>query len=348
MMLAFLLPIFLLIFFGYAITWDLDDIRLVIVDRERSPESRELVEAFEASGYFSVTAFADSESDAEQMLDRAEVLAVMVIPRGFTRELARGGPADLQLLLDGSDANTATIALNYARALVARFSSQVLLRGQRIGEPVAAELRVWYNPALESRHMIVPGLVAVIMSIIAAMLTALTIAREWERGTMEQLASTPVKRYEVVIGKLLPYLFIGLFDVAVTVVAGMIIFGTPLNGSVALLAVMTLLFLIGALGLGIFISAAVKSQMLATQIAMVATYLPAVLLSGFLFDIASMPPVLRGITYLIPARYFVTVTRGVFLKGVGIEVLWVQGAFMAAFAIVGLGLATRVFRKEIG
>jgi ABC-2 type transport system permease protein len=195
--------------------------------------------------------------------------------------------------------------------------------------------------------MIVPGLIAVIMSIIAAMLTALTIAREWERGTMEQLAATPVARVEVVLGKLLPYLLIGIFDVAVTVVAGMWIFGTPFNGSVLLLALMTLLFLVGALGLGIFISAAVKSQVLATQIAMIATYLPAVLLSGFLFDIASMPVALRVFTYLIPARYFVTVTRGIFLKGVGASVLWPEALLMLGYAVLGLGLATRVFRKEL-
>lgn len=164
---------------------------------------------------------------------------------------------------------------------------------------------------------------------------------------MEQLASTPVSRLEVVLGKILPYVLIGVVDVAVTVVAGMVIFGTPLNGSVPELALLTLLFLIGALGFGMFISAAVKSQVLATQIAMVATYLPAVLLSGFLFDIASMPPVLRAVTYLIPARYYITVTRGIFLKGVGLEVLWVQGVFMAVFAALGLGLATRFFRKEL-
>lgn len=164
---------------------------------------------------------------------------------------------------------------------------------------------------------------------------------------MEQLASTPVTRLEVILGKLLPYVLIGAFDVVATVVAGMLLFGTPLNGSVLVLALLTLLFLVGALGLGIFISAAVKSQVLATQVAMVATYLPAVLLSGFLFDIASMPVVLRAVTYLIPARYFVTVTRGIFLKGVGLEVLWVQGLFMAAFATLGLGLAVRAFRKEL-
>jgi ABC-2 type transport system permease protein len=195
--------------------------------------------------------------------------------------------------------------------------------------------------------MIVPGLIAVIMSIIAAMLTALTIAREWERGTMEQLAATPVGRLEVVLGKLLPYLAIGLFDVAATVIAGRIIFGTPMNGSVLYLGGLTVLFLLGALGLGIFISAAVKSQVLATQIAMVSTYLPAVLLSGFMFDIASMPRLLQGVTFLIPARYFVTVTRGIFLKGVGPGVLWPEAVAMLIYAVIGLGLATRFFKKEL-
>jgi ABC-2 type transport system permease protein len=190
-------------------------------------------------------------------------------------------------------------------------------------------------------------LIAVIMSIIAAMLTSLTIAREWERGTMEQLAATPVGRLEVVFGKLIPYLVIGIFDVAVTVLAGIIIFGVPLRGSVLLLAIMTLLFLMGALGLGIFISAVLKSQVLATQVALVATYLPALLLSGFLFDINAMPALLQVITLVVPARYFVTVTRGILLKGVGVEVLWVQGVSMVIFATVGLSLATLSFRKRI-
>jgi ABC-2 type transport system permease protein len=253
----------------------------------------------------------------------------------------------VQLLLDGSDANTATIAMNYADAIVAQYSARVLLRGRSLQAPVRAEPRIWYNPDLQSRTMIVPGLIAVIMSIIAALLTALTIAREWERGTMEQLASTPVSRLEVVLGKLLPYLAIGLLDVLVTVGAGILIFGTPLRGSPLLLIAMTMLFLTGALGLGIFISAAVKSQVLATQIAMVATYLPAVLLSGFMFDIASMPTALRLVTYLIPARYYVTVTRGIFLKGVGAAVLWPQALLMLLYAVIGLSLATRAFRKEL-
>lgn len=348
MILAFLLPLALLVFFGYAITWDVEDIRLAVLDQENSADSRALVEAFEASGYFTVEARVDRYGDAESLLDRSRVLGILVIPSGFSRDLGRGGAAPIQLLLDGSDANTATIALNYARAIVAGHSGRIEFRGRRVTERVSPEIRTWYNPALESRHMIVPALIAVIMSIIAAMLTALTIAREWERGTMEQLASTPVRRLEVVVGKLLPYLLIGLFDVLVTVVAGMLIFGTPLKGSVALLTLMTFLFLVGALGFGIFISTVVKSQMLATQIAMVATYLPAILLSGFLFDIASMPRALQAVTYLVPARYYVVVTRGIFLKDVGIDVLWPQAAFMAGFAVIGLGMAARVFKKEIG
>jgi len=348
MILAFVLPLFLLVFFGYAISFDIDDIQLAVLDRDRTRESRELVEAFSASGYFSVDRWLESAGEIDDALIRRQVLGVMVIPPGYARDVAAPGRSgQVQLIFDGSDANTTTIALNYADAIAGRHGAR--LAGQ-VGAPrlpVRLETRTWYNPTLESQHMIVPGLIAVIMSIIAAMLTALTIAREWERGTMEQLAATPVGRLEVVLGKLLPYLLIGFFDVATIVVAGIVIFGTPFNGSVLLLAVLTLLFLIGALGLGMFISAAVKSQILATQVAMVATYLPAVLLSGFLFDIASMPIVLQGVTYLVPARYFITVTRGIFLKGVGIDVLWVQGGLMLAFAVVGLGLATRAFRKEL-
>ena len=348
MILAFVLPLFLLLFFGYAITWDVDDIPIAVLDLDRTSESRELVEALEASGYITVREHLASAAQVEPRLVGDAVLGVLIVPPGFAVDLAapRRG-AVVQLLLDGSDANTSTIALNYADAIVSRHGARVALAGRALELPISLETRAWYNPDLESRHMIVPGLIAVIMSIIAAMLTALTIAREWERGTMEQLASTPVSRVEVVVGKLLPYLGIGLFDVAVTVAAGMLIFGTPLNGSLLLLGALTLLFLVGALGLGIFISAAVKSQVLAMQIAMVATYLPAVLLSGFLFDIASMPVVLRGVTFLIPARYFVTVTRGIFLKGVGAQVLWPQATLMLLYAVLGLTLATRAFKKEL-
>jgi ABC-2 type transport system permease protein len=345
--LAFVLPLLLLLFFGYAITWDVRDIPLAVLDEDGGQRSRQVVEALEGSTYFSVARHLGTRSEIDAQLQTGGVAGVLVIPVGFTRQLAAGKAAPVQLLLDGSDANTATIALNYADAILARYSRDVVLRGQRVTLPAVAVPRVWYNPTLASRNMIVPGLVAVIMSIIAAMLTSLTIAREWERGTMEQLAATPVGRGEVVLGKLVPYLAIGVFDVAVTIIAGLVIFGVPFRGSVLLLAGMTLLFLVGALGLGIFISAVLKSQVLATQVAMVATYLPALLLSGFLFDIGGMPRALQVITLIVPARYFVAVTRGVLLKGVGIDALWVQGLSMVIFATVGLSLATLAFRKRI-
>jgi ABC-2 type transport system permease protein len=348
MILAFLLPLALLLFFGYAITWDVEDIPLAVLDQDGSPESRALVDAFTASGLFTVEAWLTRTEEADAHLTRGSARGVLIIPPDYGRSLsAPATPAELQLLLDGSDANTATIALNYADAVVGRLGGRLVREAGGAPADILLEPRTWYNPNLESRHMIVPALIAVIMSVIAAMLTALTIAREWERGTMEQLAATPATRLEIVLGKLLPYLGIGLFDVAVTVAAGMWIFGTPLHGSIPLLAALTTLFLVGALGLGIFISAAVKSQVLATQVAMVATYLPAVLLSGFMFDIASMPRPLQAVTFLVPARYFVTVTRGVFLKGVGLEALWPQALLMTLYAVLGLALATRAFRKEL-
>jgi ABC-2 type transport system permease protein len=347
LVLAFVLPLFLLLFFGYAITWDVRDIRLVVLDQDRSQDSRQLIQSFEASGYFRVTEYLESPRQIDRRLSQGEATAALVIGPEFSEVLASGSKAAVQLLLDGGDANTATIALNYADAIVGRYSRNAVLKGERIQIPVEAEPRVWYNPELRSRNMIVPGLIAVVMSIIAAMLTALTIAREWERGTMEQLAATPVHRLEVVFGKLLPYLAIGLFDVTITVLAGILIFGVPLRGNLVLLAAMTMLFLIGALGLGMFISAVLKSQIMATQIAMVATYLPALLLSGFLFDIANMPIVLRAFTTIVPARYYITVTRGIFLKDVGLESLWPQGISMVIFAIVGLSLAAAAFKKRI-
>ncbi len=344
MALAFLLPVILLIVFGLAIKWDVEDLHLGVLDRDRSAASRELAEAFQSSGYFTVTSRLEADREIRALLKDGDVRGVLVIPPDFSRNLSAGRPAPVQLLLDGADANTATIALNYSDAISAGFSSRWL---DLSVSSLQLESRVWYNPTLDSTNMIIPGLIAVIMSIIAAMLTALTIAREWERGTMEQLASTPVHRLEVVLGKLIPYVGIGMIDVTVAVVAGVTAFGTPLRGSVLLLALMTLLFLIGALGFGLFISAAVRSQVLATQLALVTTYLPAMLLSGFLFDIGAMPRFLQAITYLIPARYFVTVTRGIFLKGVGLEALWPQALAMVVFSMVGLGLAARVFRKEV-
>lgn len=344
---AFVVPAFMIVFFGYVISFDVKDIKVAVLDQDGTQRSRELVEAFQASGRFRVVQHLARYGDIEPLLDRAGVRLALVIPPGFQRALDTGRPAPVQAAVDGADANTASISLNYAQAIVAAYSARVVLRATPQASPIAAQARVWYNETLASSNMIVPGLVAVIMMIISAMLTALTVAREWERGTMEQLAATPVHPTEVIIGKLIPYLAIGLIDVTVAVFIGMFVFGVPFRGNPFLLVGMAILFLFGTLGLGVFISATVKSQLLATQVAMMATYLPSLLLSGLMFDIASMPIVLQVISNIVPAKYFIVVLRGVFLKDVGLSVLWVQGVAMVLFAAVGLSLAVRAFRKEI-
>jgi ABC-2 type transport system permease protein len=345
--LAFVLPAALTIIFGYAISWDIRDIPTAVLDEDSTAASREFLEGFWASGYFSPARTLERPSQADALLARGTVRIVLHIPPGFAADLRSGRRTVVQALVDGADANTATIAIGYARQVAATFASDVELRGRGVIPPLEPRTRIWFNEELASRNMIVPGLVAVIMMILAALLTSLTIAREWERGTMEQLVSTPVRREEVVLGKLLPYVAIGMVDVAVVSIIGVLVFDVPFRGSELLLLAMSLCFLLGALGVGTFISAVARSQLLATQMTMLTSYLPAFLLSGFMYSIDVMPAPLRVITHLIPARYFIVVTRGIFLKGVGIEVLWTQGLLMLAFAAAGVFAATRVFRKEI-
>jgi ABC-2 type transport system permease protein len=344
---AFLYPALMIVFFGYVITFDIRDINVAVFDQDHTQRSRELIEAFESAGDFRVTHRLSRYQEIQPLLDRGAVRMALVIPPGFQRDLSAGRPAAVQALVDGADANTAGIALNYAGSIVTAYSARVVLRASQQGTPIVAQSRVWYNESLKSSNMIVPGLVAVIMMVIAAMLSALTVAREWDRGTMEQLAATPVHRVEVILGKLLPYLAIGLIDVIAAIVIGRLLFHVPFRGSPVLLVGLATLFLVGSLGLGIFISAAAKSQLLATQISLLATYLPSLLLSGLIFDLASMPLVLRTVSLVVPARYFIVVLRGIFLKGVGPEVLWIQGLAMIVFAVLGLTLAVHAFRKEL-
>jgi ABC-2 type transport system permease protein len=347
LILAFLLPVALLIFFGYAITWDVQDIRIAVVDQDRTRASRELVDAFRASGRFTLAAATERTADIGPLLDRGAVRLALVIPPRFAADLGAGRTAVVQAIVDGSDANTATISLGYTQAIAQQYSAQVMFQTRRVRLPVSAETRIWYNEELSSRNMIVPGLVAVIMMIIAGLLTSLTIAREWERGTMEQLAATPVTRLEVVIGKLLPYLAIGIVDVALCSIVGVVLFHVPFRGNPLFLFGTSLAFLTGTLGLGLLISAVARTQLMATQIGLIVTFLPGFLLSGFMFAIDNMPLPLQVLTYLVPARYFLVVTRGIFLKGVGPDVLWPQGLLMIVYAVAGLALAVRAFKKEL-
>jgi ABC-2 type transport system permease protein len=344
---AFAIPMLLIVLYGSALTLDVDDLATVVHDQDRSPASRAFVERLAASGYFRIVATTDRPAEVTRALESGAAQVAVVLPRDFARDLARGRPAAVQALVDGSDANTATLALAYLEGVTAR--AGLALRGERTAPAPAVEarLRVWYNPELQSRNYIIPGLIAVIMMVIAALLTSLSVAREWDRGTMEQLVATPVRVPELVLGKLLPYFAIGLLDVALCVLAGVLIFRVPLRGSPLHLLAAAVVFLLGALGLGLLISIRLRTQVLASQVALTATFLPAFLLSGFVFDVNNLPPWLRAITYLVPARYFITIVKGIFLKGVGPAALAAEGVFLVAFAALVTGLALRAFRKRL-
>jgi ABC-2 type transport system permease protein len=350
---AIALPMLLLTLFGYALSFDVDHVPVVVWDQGRSQTSRDFLSRLNGSRYFAVQAQVSSYPELERAIDAGDALMALVIPSDFAGQLEAGRAASAQVILDGSDSNTATIAAGYIETIAHTFSQQVALRQvQRRGErppktPVVVQPRVWFNADLESRNYIIPGLVAVIMMVIAALLTSLTVAREWERGTMEQLMATPVQGWELILGKLVPYFAIGLFDVALAVVMGKFLFHVPLRGNVALLFGTAAIFLTGALGLGLFVSILTKSQLLASQTAMVLTFLPAYLLSGFMTPIANMPAALQWLTYLIPARYFVALLKSIYLKGVGLEILALDVVLLSLFAVAILLLANLKFRRTL-
>ena len=350
---AIAIPMLLLLLFGYALTLDVEDVPLVVWDQSESPESRERVAAFAGSRYFSLRAHVASHDAIERAIDRGEALVGLVIPTDFARRLGAGRTTPVQLLVDGSDSNTATIAIGYAEAVTSRVSERLALAhaarvyGVSLRSPIDWRPRVWFNPDLESRNYIIPGLIAVIMMVIAALLTSLTIAREWERGTMEQLVSTPIQGRELIVGKLLPYFGIGMLDVVLAVGLGEFLFGVPLRGSGALLFAMAAIFLAGALSLGMLISILARNQLLASQVAMVVTFLPAFLLSGFVYAIGNMPAPIQALTHVVPARYFVTLLKGIYLKGVGLDVLALEATLLALFGVSMLVLANLRFVEKL-
>jgi ABC-2 type transport system permease protein len=350
---AIAIPMLMLVLFGYALTLDVDRVPIAVWDQSGSPESRDLVSRFEGSRYFAVHLRTDGYREIDRAIEEGSVLAALVVPRDFTARLAAGRASPVQFLLDGSDSNTATIALGYAEAAVRGFSRDVAVGQAGIGaqrlprEPLEVRPRVWFNADLESKNYIIPGLIAVIMMVIAALLTSLTVAREWEQGTMEQLISTPVTPRELILGKLLPYFAVGMLDVAIAVGMGEFLFRVPLRGSPALLFGMAAVFLAGALSLGMVISVVTKSQLVATQMAMVLTFLPSFLLSGFVFAIGNMPAAIRAASYAIPSRYLVSILKGVYLKGVGLSVLWAEAALLSGFGAAIVLFANRKLRKKL-
>ncbi len=346
-------PMLMLMLFGYALTLDVDRIPTLIYDQDQTTESRALIEKFRSTRFFDVKGFVHDYTEIERGIDRNRIFMGIVIPRNYGSRVAGDQEADVQFLLDGSDANTASIALGYVSAvvrsygLVLRRSAQNQHAGYTVDVPVDPRMRVWYNSTLESKNYVVPGLIAVMLMLISALLTSLTIAREWEMGTMEQLMSTPLRPAEIVLGKMGAYFIVGALDTVIAVVVGVFVFNVPFRGSILLLAGTSCVFLFGALCWGILLSAVTKQQLLAYQMGIVTSFLPSFLLSGFLYAIENMPPAIQFVTHFVPARYFVTILKGIFLRGVGLEVLWVDFLFLIAFSAIVFTLATMKLRQKL-
>ena len=351
--LALALPLVMLLLFGFALTLDVDRIPTYIYDQDRTPQSRELIDQFRGSRYFQILDTVNDYKTVDRGIDKNTILLGVVIPNEYSRHLLAGQEADVQLLVDGSDSNTASIALGYAQVVVQSYAAQlrsdmqVRRGGQPLRVPVEPRIRVWYNSDLKSKNFIVPGLIAVTMMIIAAMLSSLTIAREWENGTMEQLLSTPVRPTELVLGKLLAYFALGLADMFISIIVGVFIFQVPFRGNAVFLFFTSCLFLFGALSWGIFISATARTQLQAYQLGMLSSFLPGYMLSGFVYSIQNMPKAIQLISYVVPARYFVTILNGVFLKGIGIRFLWVEVLMLAAYAGLIFWRASKKMRQKV-
>lgn len=350
LILSFLIPIVLLVLFGYALSLDVKDIPTTVLDYDRSSYSRELIENFSQSGYFSINDYVTGYDQVRDNINSYKSEVAIIIPQDFGDDLISGKKVQIQTIIDGSQSNKASIALGYIEGIAQSFSSKMLVETKDLRDlemPLNTEVRIWYNPRLESKNYIIPGIIAIIMLIIASLLTSLVISREWENGTMEQLIVSPVKSYELILGKVIPYFIIGMLDLAMIVILGKFIFGIPINGSIVLLFFLSSIFMVGALGLGITISIVTKSQVLSYQMAMLTSFLPSYILSGLVFPISSMPRAVQYISYLVPARYYIIILRGIFLKGSGFVILGIEVLYLAIFGIVMFIMANLRFVKKL-
>jgi drug efflux transport system permease protein len=344
MILAFI-PVFFLLLYGYALNFDIRNVALAVEDRDGTPESRALVSAFINSGYFDLAATVYSPAEAERLLDLNDARAVLVVPEGFGRDVTTGRTATVQVLIAGDNANTATTVMGYALSIV-RDSSTVAPGRVQIVPPVAVEPRIWYNPELRSTLFLVPGLIAYIAMITAVASTALSIVREKEMGTIEQVRMAPIGTFSFVVGKTIPYFLVSLVSAALIILAAMLLFGLPMRGNWGALLVALSLFLIGALATGLLISTVADSQQVAFQMALLISLLPTLILSGFIFPISSMPRALQLVTNLVPARYFLIALRGIVLKGVPLDTLIGPLVAMSIYAAAMLSLASLRLARE--
>ena len=349
-----LLPIILLILYGYALTFDIKHVPTAVYDQEKSRVTQDFLRNFQGTQYFDLRYWVSSYQEIRHLMDAREIRLALVIPYDFSRSLKAGGTAKVQAIIDGTDANTANIIQGYVQGVAQAFNQDILIeRLDRHGVPharlpVTPQIRFWFNEDLESRNFIIPGLIVIIMTMVGALLTALAIVREVERGSMESLLATPLGKTELILGKLGPYFLLGLLDLGIALAMGEFLFQVPLKGSIVLYIILSAVFLLVMLGMGMLISILSENQLQAYQMATLITFLPAFLLSGFVFAIPLMPVFLQFASYLVPARYLVTICKGIYLKGVGLEILWPSALMLAFFAVFFLALAIRRFRHKIG
>ena len=346
-------PAFFLLLYGYALNFDIRNVKLAVQDFDRSAKSRELVSSFVNSGYFSLVGYVDSPSELDRLVDEGRVRAILAIPSGFERDLSLRRPVTVQVIVDGDNANTASTVTGYARNLIGAYSAAVSapstqsLAGLRLrGPSISVEPRIWYNPQLRSTLFLVPGLIAYIAMITAVVSTALSIVREKERGTMEQVRMAPLSPLPYILGKTLPYLVISFVSAILVILSAMLLFDLPMRGSWLLLCGAIGLFLIGAQAQGLLISTIAETQQVAFQVALLSSLLPTMILSGFIFPITSMPIVVQWITHIVPARYFLVALRAIVLKGADVTAFWQDLVALAIFASVATALASLRLRRE--
>ena len=350
--LAFAIPLILIILFGYALNLDVNNVETVVIDHDKTELSRDFLSKISASPYFRITAHLNETKPAVDYLDNNLTTAVIIIPPGFMKDIRADRTASLQIIIDGSDPNFAGIIRSYLTAICEQYNQKLLMTFlnrhglSKINPPVDGRIRVWFNEDLESSDFIIPGLIAIIIMIVGALLTSLVIAREYENGTMETIKSLPIRAGEFYLGKATPYFLIALTDVLIAMILGQILFGVVMKGNFWLMLTATSLYILVALSLGLFISNVTKSQMLANQMAILTTYLPSLLLSNFVFPIINMPAFIQYLTYIVPARYYINILTGVYLRNTGLSYLWPSMAVLFLFFVVLSALNYRILRKE--
>lgn len=347
------IPSMLVLLFGYALVFDVKHVKIGIYDQDGSYFSRQYLESFKNTEYLSIQKYLDNYEEIDRLINGGKIIMALVIPPGFEKKFNAGKYADVQVLVDGSDSMSAMIATGYVKGITYQFNRDCLEKAlikkgiTSLKQPVEIKNRIWYNAELKSRNFIIPGNLGLILAIIAALITSLTMSREWERGTMETLITTPVRGYEVVLGKLIPYIIIGLLDVILGLSIGYFVFNVPFRGSFIQLCLISVLFLIGTCSLGVLISSVTRVQVLSVQVAIVATYLPSFMLSDFIFPIKNMPVIIQAITYIVPAKYMIVVLKGIVLRGVGYPLLVTQIVFLSLFCIVVLALSIKKFKVSL-